>query len=106
MFRRIEKIFQQNLAKYALGPIVVLLLFLSTGHDFFHSHDADFDLHEDCPVYHFLIMLSSLGVLVAFVFEIFIERVISKFVFNNPLKYNCDEKNDAIRGPPDSSFIV
>jgi hypothetical protein len=104
MFTRFQKIFQHNLAKYASGSIVFLLLFLSTGYDFFHNHDADFEKHGECPVYHFLIVLSSVGIPGALVFKIFIYRETSLFTYIDPFKYGYDKIINGIRGPP-ASFL-
>jgi hypothetical protein len=59
MFAGIRKNLRTGLLKWIIGLLVLLLLILGAGHEFFHNHRPDFEQHDDCPACHLYLLLSS-----------------------------------------------
>lgn len=88
------------------GGLIALVLFLSTGHDLFHNHQPDFENHEDCPVYQFLVVLGSVGIIGALVLQHFLNRVTILEFHSDAIIYGVERLTPVIRGPPDTATVV
>jgi len=97
---------QTSYLRYAAASFIALMLFLSTGYDLFHNHQPDFEHHEDCPVYQFLIVLGAVGIVGALVLQHFLNRITILSFHPDALIYRVERLTPVIRGPPDTAMVV
>ncbi len=79
--------------------LVLLLLFLSSGHDLFHNHKPDLEHHHDCPA--FQIVLSFSSIIVYYFIICFILSVCAFFPFvRQNVEYTSPRSDYHPRAPP------
>ncbi len=87
------KLYRSKKSKIALVvTTIVIMLFLSIGHDFFHNHTFDFKHHHGCPAHEIYLLFTSIIITpILFLFinlykhiyiEIYVEKLISAQLTN------------------------
>ncbi len=80
--------------------LILLLAFASTGFDLFHTHEADHEEHEECPVHQFVIILQSTFIVIVVLFFSFFNIVIRDCCHNEIYIDKSFQPSILIRGPP------
>jgi len=103
MFAGLRKNIQTSYLFYILSLLVVLLFFLSSGHDLLHNHEPDLEDHHDCPAFQIYLLFSSAIVYYcAFCFIIGILTFVLLYQYNSV--YSIFKYTFNSRAPPFQIF--
>jgi len=98
MIKEFRKYFQNKLLFLPL-IVIVLLLVLSSGYNFFHNHEPDFKKHEDCPAHQLHLLLCSILIFIwTFNFVSLLFNVLKIYRTKNKKQYLF--KSPQARSPP------